>query len=67
MDLACLNQLMAYVLLNMPCSDLAVRVHLLLTELEDMKSTEVEPKGEEDLGKCPSGCEEGVSSAEKRK
>jgi hypothetical protein len=51
----------------MPCSDLAVRVHLLLTELEDMKSTEVEPKGEEDLGKCPSGCEEGVSSAEKRK
>jgi hypothetical protein len=46
---------------------LAVPVDLLLTQLEDMKSTEVEPKDEEDLGKCPSGCEEGVSSSRKRK
>ena len=66
-DLACLNQLMAYVLLNMPCSELAVPVDLLLTQLEDRKSSEVEPKSEEALGKCPSGCEEGVSSSGKRK
>jgi hypothetical protein len=65
MDLACLNQLMAYVLLNMPCSELAVPVDLLLTQLEDHKSSEVEPKGEEALGKCPRGCEDDISSSGK--
>jgi hypothetical protein len=50
MDLACLNQLMAYVLLNMPFTELAVPVDLLLTQLEDLKSSEVEPKSQEALG-----------------
>ncbi|XP_073920599.1 GRB2-associated-binding protein 4 [Castor canadensis] len=50
MDLACLNQLMAYVLLNMPFTELAVPVDLLLTQLEDRKSSEVEPKSQEALG-----------------
>jgi hypothetical protein len=40
---------MAYVLLNMPCSELAVHVDLLLTQLEDLKSSEAEPKGERPL------------------
>ncbi|XP_062938560.1 ral guanine nucleotide dissociation stimulator-like isoform X2 [Cynocephalus volans] len=43
-DLSSLNQVMAYVLLNMPRSALALRVHLLLTRLEDPESSQAEPR-----------------------
>ncbi|EGV97833.1 Ral guanine nucleotide dissociation stimulator, partial [Cricetulus griseus] len=46
-DLSIVNQLMAYLLLNMPCSDLAVRVYRLLTQLKDNEASELESKGEE--------------------
>jgi hypothetical protein len=49
---------MAYVLLNMPCSELAVPVDLLLTQLQDLKSSEAEPKGEKAFGRYLRGCEE---------
>jgi hypothetical protein len=50
---------MAYVLLNMPCSELAVHVDLLLTQLQDLKSSEVEPKCEKAFGRYLRECEEG--------
>ncbi|KAM5299149.1 ral guanine nucleotide dissociation stimulator isoform 1-T1 [Ctenodactylus gundi] len=46
-DFPCLKQLVAYVQLNMPGSDLERRAHLLLAQLEDMEPTETEPEGEE--------------------
>ncbi|XP_042545641.1 ral guanine nucleotide dissociation stimulator-like [Dipodomys spectabilis] len=51
-DLTNLNKLMAYVLLNMPSADLAVRVHLLLTQLEEQETKEADKNREEflDLG-----------------
>ncbi|XP_042532485.1 ral guanine nucleotide dissociation stimulator-like [Dipodomys spectabilis] len=56
-NLSNLNKLMAYVLLNMPSSELAVRVHLLLTELE---TKEADKKRKESLGRwCLRTCEEG--------
>jgi hypothetical protein len=39
-DLAILNQLMAYLLVNMPFSELTVHVNCLLTQLEDLESTD---------------------------
>lgn len=46
-DFPCLKQLVAYVQLNMPGSDLERRAHLLLAQLEDLEPSEVEPEGEE--------------------
>ncbi|XP_008583212.1 PREDICTED: ral guanine nucleotide dissociation stimulator-like [Galeopterus variegatus] len=42
-DLSSLNQVMAYVLLNVPHSALVRRVHLLLTRLEDPEPSHAEP------------------------
>ncbi|KAM4847573.1 ral guanine nucleotide dissociation stimulator isoform X1 [Urocitellus parryii] len=46
-DFPCLKQLVAYVQLNMPGSDLERRAHLLLAQLEDLEPSEAEPEGEE--------------------
>ncbi|XP_048201616.1 ral guanine nucleotide dissociation stimulator isoform X3 [Perognathus longimembris pacificus] len=43
----CLKQLVAYVQLNMPGSDLERRAHLLLAQLEDLGASEPEPEGVE--------------------
>ncbi|XP_021495672.2 ral guanine nucleotide dissociation stimulator isoform X3 [Meriones unguiculatus] len=43
-DFPCLRQLVAYVQLNMPGSDLERRAHLLLAQLEDLEPSEVEPE-----------------------
>ncbi|XP_031225388.1 ral guanine nucleotide dissociation stimulator isoform X7 [Mastomys coucha] len=43
-DFPCLKQLVAYVQLNMPGSDLERRAHLLLAQLEDLEPSEVEPE-----------------------
>lgn len=51
-DFPCLKQLVAYVQLNMPGSDLERRAHLLLAQLEHSEPTEAEPEGEEDWGGC---------------
>ncbi|XP_027946267.1 ral guanine nucleotide dissociation stimulator isoform X7 [Eumetopias jubatus] len=45
-DFPCLKQLVAYVQLNMPGSDLERRAHLLLAQLEHAEPTEAEPEGE---------------------
>ncbi|XP_020006996.2 ral guanine nucleotide dissociation stimulator-like [Castor canadensis] len=47
-DLAILNQLMAYLLVNMPFSEMTVRVHHLLTQLEDLESTDTQLKHSEE-------------------
>ncbi|KAL1784728.1 hypothetical protein HispidOSU_019069 [Sigmodon hispidus] len=46
------KQMKNYLILNMPYSDLVVRVHMLLTHLEEQEATESEAKDEEasDLG-----------------
>ncbi|XP_060156226.2 ral guanine nucleotide dissociation stimulator-like isoform X3 [Globicephala melas] len=59
-DFPCLKQLVAYVQLNMPGSDLERRAHLLLAQLERTELTKAEPEGEE-RGWCwtrrsPRGC-----------
>lgn len=59
-DFPCLKQLVAYVQLNMPGSDLERRAHLLLAQLERTELTKAEPEGEE-RGRCwtrrsPRGC-----------
>ena len=46
-DFPCLRQLVAYVQLNMPGSDLERRAHLLLAQLEHADLSEAEPEGEE--------------------
>ena len=46
-DFPCLKQLVAYVQLNMPGSDLERRAHLLLAQLEDLEPREAESEGEE--------------------
>ncbi|XP_025215045.1 ral guanine nucleotide dissociation stimulator isoform X5 [Theropithecus gelada] len=43
-DFPCLKQLVAYVQLNMPGSDLERRAHLLLAQLEHSEPTEAEPE-----------------------
>nr|XP_034351002.1 ral guanine nucleotide dissociation stimulator isoform X5 [Arvicanthis niloticus] len=43
-DFPCLKQLVAYVRLNMPDSDLERRARLLLAQLEDLEPSEVEPE-----------------------
>ncbi|XP_027946268.1 ral guanine nucleotide dissociation stimulator isoform X8 [Eumetopias jubatus] len=43
-DFPCLKQLVAYVQLNMPGSDLERRAHLLLAQLEHAEPTEAEPE-----------------------
>ncbi|XP_042130973.2 ral guanine nucleotide dissociation stimulator isoform X3 [Peromyscus maniculatus bairdii] len=43
-DFPCLRQLVAYVQLNMPGSDLERRAHLLLAQLEDLEPSEAEPE-----------------------
>ncbi|XP_048209669.1 ral guanine nucleotide dissociation stimulator-like [Perognathus longimembris pacificus] len=58
-NLSNLNKLMAYVLLNMPSSELAVRVHHLLSELEEQGTKEADKKREESLGRCLRTCEAG--------
>jgi hypothetical protein len=44
-DLLNLKNLRTYVSLNMPSSDLAVRVQFLLKELEDIEPTDADPNG----------------------
>ncbi|KAJ8792408.1 hypothetical protein J1605_019627 [Eschrichtius robustus] len=46
-DFPCLKQLVAYVQLNMPGSDLERRARLLLAQLEHTELTKAEPEGEE--------------------
>ncbi|XP_049629954.1 ral guanine nucleotide dissociation stimulator isoform X3 [Suncus etruscus] len=43
-DFPCLKQLVAYVQLNMPGSDLERRAHLLLAQLENAELTEADPE-----------------------
>ena len=43
-DFPCLKQLVAYVQLNMPGSELERRAHLLLAQLEDLEPSEAEPE-----------------------
>ncbi|XP_047380820.1 ral guanine nucleotide dissociation stimulator isoform X3 [Sciurus carolinensis] len=52
-DFPCLKQLVAYVQLNMPGSDLERRAHLLLAQLEDLEPSEAEPEGEEAWALAP--------------
>lgn len=47
-DFPCLKQLVAYVQLNMPGSDLERRAHLLLAQLEHAELAEAGLEGEED-------------------
>lgn len=47
-DFPCLKQLVAYVQLNVPGSDLERRAHLLLAQLEHAELTEAGLEGEED-------------------
>ncbi|KAF5919422.1 hypothetical protein HPG69_009903 [Diceros bicornis minor] len=49
-DFTSLKQLVAYVLLNMPGSDLEHYAYLLLAQMEHVEPTKAEPKGEEDWG-----------------
>uniref|UniRef100_A0A8C5UXC6 Ral guanine nucleotide dissociation stimulator n=1 Tax=Microcebus murinus TaxID=30608 RepID=A0A8C5UXC6_MICMU len=49
-DFPCLKQLVAYVQLNMPGSDLERRAHLLLAQLEHSEPLEAEPEGEDGVG-----------------
>jgi hypothetical protein len=49
-DLSILNQLMVYLLLNMPCSDAAVHVHMLLTQLKGEEAHDSDKKNEEPWG-----------------
>ncbi|MBW02105.1 Ral guanine nucleotide dissociation stimulator, partial [Eschrichtius robustus] len=51
-DFPCLKQLVAYVQLNMPGSDLERRARLLLAQLEHTELTKAEPEGEE-IGQVP--------------
>ena len=52
-DFPCLKQLVAYVQLNMPGSDLERRARLLLAQLEHTELTKAEPEGEEiGVGAC---------------
>ncbi|MBZ3869610.1 Ral guanine nucleotide dissociation stimulator [Sciurus carolinensis] len=63
-DFPCLKQLVAYVQLNMPGSDLERRAHLLLAQLEDLEPSEAEPEGEEAWEPCwpsPVSTENGLS------
>lgn len=50
-DLSILRKLQAYLIMNMPYSDLNLRVHNLLTELQQ-DSYESEIEGEDDSGRC---------------
>ncbi|KAM4826059.1 ral guanine nucleotide dissociation stimulator-like [Thomomys bottae] len=52
-DLTNLNKLMAYALLHMPSSYLAVRGHLLLTQLQDQETKETVTKTEDSLDLGP--------------
>lgn len=67
-DLTCLHQLVAYVQLHMPSTELARRAQRLLTQLEDPepKEAEAEPKGEEGLGTWETGRALGQSHTETR-
>ena len=40
-DLYILNKLVAYLLLNVPCPDLAFSAHMLLTQLKDKEASEL--------------------------
>ena len=51
-DFPCLKQLVAYVQLNMPGSDLERRAHLLLAQLEHAGPPEAEPEGEKPGAGC---------------
>ncbi|ELW64378.1 Ral guanine nucleotide dissociation stimulator [Tupaia chinensis] len=44
-DFLCLKQLLAYMTLNMPCSDLEHGVHHLLTHLESSAILDADPEG----------------------
>ena len=49
-ELPSLNMLLAYLGLNMPGSDLECHVQLLLSQLQQLETTEPEPGGEGDWG-----------------
>ncbi|KAM7316747.1 hypothetical protein ACRRTK_024478 [Alexandromys fortis] len=61
-DFPCLKQLVAYVQLNMPGSDLERRAHLLLAQLEDLEPSEAEPEGEE-MGEATQSLVGGASTS----
>lgn len=50
LDLSILNQMMFNLLLNMPCSDLAVHVHMLLTQLKGEEAGNSESKEKTQVG-----------------
>ncbi|CAO2598233.1 Ral guanine nucleotide dissociation stimulator [Lemmus lemmus] len=59
-DFPCLKQLVAYVQLNMPGSDLERRAHLLLAQLEDLEPSEAEPEALEPSWSLPGATENGL-------
>ncbi|XP_055464566.1 ral guanine nucleotide dissociation stimulator-like [Psammomys obesus] len=59
-DLSILRKLKTYLILNMPYLDLIVRVHMLLTDLQQEEASESEIEDDEDSGRCLRPlCEEG--------
>lgn len=58
-DFPCLKQLVAYVQLNMPGSDLERRAHLLLAQLERAEPAQAEPEGEKAGAGCLGLCGDG--------
>lgn len=54
-DLSILKKLKDYLIVNMPYSDLTLRVHMLLMELQQ-ESSESERGDEEDAGRCSRPC-----------
>lgn len=55
-DLSILRKLKTYLIVNMPYSDLLVRVHMLLMDLQKEEASESESEEEEDSGRCLNPC-----------
>lgn len=55
--LSIVKQMKNYLIVHMPYSDLVLRVHMLLTHLEEQKATGTEAKDEEVSGRCLTSCE----------
>ncbi|XP_048225017.1 ral guanine nucleotide dissociation stimulator-like [Perognathus longimembris pacificus] len=54
-----LNELMRYAMLNMPSSDLLLRLHILLEQLEEPGAGQPEDRGSTSLCGLPRACEWG--------
>lgn len=55
--LTIVKQMKNFLVVNMPYSDLTVRVRMLLTHLEEEEATGSEAKNEEASGRCLTPCE----------